>query len=165
MSNGQAENADALTRRADLPGEAVRAHLPQIWTAPYDRASMTVDEMLALARRRLHRLAPQTAAAAMRDGSVLIDVRTSEQRDRDGTIPGAVCIPLNTLEWRADPSCPAHDPRLGSAEVPLIVLCGEGYCSSLAAARLIALGRTATDVEGGFVAWRSVGLPVVAVPS
>jgi rhodanese-related sulfurtransferase len=117
--------------------------------------------MLAQARQRLNRLEPQ-AAHAVRDGSVLIDVRTSGQRARDGDVPGAVPIALNVLEWRADPSSSSHDQRLGSTDVPLIVLCAEGFCSSLAAARLRTLGRDATDVVGGFEAWRRDGLPVLA---
>jgi rhodanese-related sulfurtransferase len=125
---------------------------------------MTVEEMLAQARLALHRLAPQEAAAAMRAGSVLVDVRTRDQQESDGQIPAAVTIPLNVLEWRADPSCSSHDPRLGGREVPLILLCAQGYCSSLAAARLVALGRDATDVVGGFEAWRRSGLPVQAPP-
>jgi rhodanese-related sulfurtransferase len=126
---------------------------------------VTVDEMLAQARQRLGRLEPQAAADAVRSGSVLIDVRTSEQRARDGAVPGAVPIALNVLEWRADPSSSAHDERLGQADVPLIVLCAEGFCSSLAASRLITLGREATDVKGGFEAWRRDGLPVLARPA
>lgn len=122
---------------------------------------MTVDEMLARARQRLHRLEPREAHDAVHHGAVLIDVRTSEQRERDGTVPGAVPVALNVLEWRADPRSPAHDRRLGAADVGLIVLCAEGYCSSLAASRLIALGRDATDVVGGFASWRDSGLPVV----
>lgn len=122
---------------------------------------MTADEMLARARQRLHRLEPHEADVATRHGSVLVDVRTSEQRERDGTVPGAVPIALNVLEWRADPFSSAHDHRLGQTDVPLIVLCAEGFCSSLAAARLTALGRDATDVRGGFAAWRRDGLPVL----
>ncbi len=122
---------------------------------------MTIDEMLAEARQHLRRLEPQAATDAMRSGSVLIDVRTSEQRARDGTVPGAVPIALNVLEWRVDPSSSAYDQRLGQADDPLIVLCAEGFCSGLAASRLVALGRDATDVTGGFVAWRRAGLPVL----
>ena len=126
---------------------------------------MTIDEMLADARALLRRLDPREADEAMRNGSVLIDVRTSSQRERDGTVPDAVPIALNVLEWRADVTSCTHDPRLGGPEVPLIVLCAEGFCSSLAAARLIALGRDATDVRGGFDAWRRRGLAVAAVES
>ena len=122
---------------------------------------MTVDEMLAEARQNFHRLEPPEAAEAVRHGSVLVDVRTSDQLQQDGMAPGAVPVPLNVLEWRADPLSSSRDSRLGAADVPLIVLCAEGYCSSLAAARLISLGRDATDVKGGFVAWRDSGLPIV----
>ena len=128
-------------------------------------SSMTVDEMLAEARQSLHRLEPHEAAQAVRDGSVLVDVRTSDQLERDGIVPGAIPIPLNVLEWRADPLSSAHDARLGAADVPLILLCAEGYCSSLAAARLISLGRAATDVKGGFAAWRDTGLPILRGPA
>ncbi len=122
---------------------------------------MTVDEMLSQARRRLHRLEPHEAAEAVHNGGVLVDVRTTEQREQDGAVPGAIAIPLNVLEWRADPLSSTHDPRLGRTDVPLIVMCAQGYCSSLAATRLIALGRNATDVNGGFAAWRDDGLPVL----
>jgi rhodanese-related sulfurtransferase len=119
-----------------------------------------VDGLLAAARMRLVRLEPRAVVEAIEHGAVLVDVRTSEQRREDGEIPGAVAIPLNVLEWRADVTCPAHDPALGDAGTPLVVVCGEGYCSSLAAARLLELGRQATDVVGGFAAWRDAGLPV-----
>jgi rhodanese-related sulfurtransferase len=122
---------------------------------------MTVDEMLTQSRGQLRRLEPRDAADAMHSGSVLVDVRTTEQRAHDGTVPGAVPTALNVLEWRADPSSATHDRRLGHRDVPLIVLCAEGFCSSLAAARLVTLGRNATDVIGGFEAWRRAGLPVV----
>jgi rhodanese-related sulfurtransferase len=119
-----------------------------------------VDQLLAVARIRFVRLEPLAAAATIEQGAVLVDVRTSEQRRDDGEIPGAVAIPLNVLEWRADVTSPSHDPALGRAGTPLVVLCAEGYCSSLAAVRLLALGRQATDVVGGFAAWRSAGLPI-----
>jgi rhodanese-related sulfurtransferase len=125
------------------------------------RATTTlVDQLLAVARVRFVRLEPLAAAASVEQGAVLVDVRTTEQRREDGEIPGAVAIPLNVLEWRADVTSPSHDPALGSSRTPLVLLCAEGYCSSLAAVRLLALGRQATDVVGGFAAWRSAGLPV-----
>ncbi|MBW3605006.1 MAG: hypothetical protein KY460_08860 [Actinobacteria bacterium] len=77
---------------------------------------MTVDEMLARAQQRLHRLEPHEAAEVVRRGGVLIDVRTTEQRDRDGTVPAAVPVALSVLEWRADPRSSAHDRRLGLAD-------------------------------------------------
>jgi rhodanese-related sulfurtransferase len=122
--------------------------------------SATVDRLLAAARARFVRLEPRDAATMLEQGAVLVDVRTSEQRRDDGEIPGAVAIPLNVLEWRADVTTPSHDPALGTMGTPLVVLCAEGYCSSLAAVRLLELGRQATDVVGGFAAWRTAGLPV-----
>jgi rhodanese-related sulfurtransferase len=122
--------------------------------------SAMVDRLLAAARRRFVRLEPLAAASMIEQGAVLVDVRTSEQRRDNGEIPGAVAVPLNVLEWRADVTSPSHDPALGRTETPLVVLCAEGYCSSLAAVRLLELGRQATDVVGGFAAWRSAGLPV-----
>jgi rhodanese-related sulfurtransferase len=119
-----------------------------------------VDRLLVAARMRLVRLEPLAATTMIEQGAVLVDVRTSEQRRDDGEIPGAVAIPLNVLEWRADVTSPSHDPALGKTGMPLVVLCAEGYCSSLAAVRLLELGRQATDVIGGFAAWRSAGLPV-----
>ena len=122
---------------------------------------MTVEELLAEARRTLIRLEPHAAAAAMRDGAVLVDVRDGRQVMRDGVVPGAVYHPRNVLEWRADPSCAYRDPRIADPAVRLIVMCHEGYQSSLAAATLQRLGLPlATDLIGGFVAWRAAGLPV-----
>jgi len=123
------------------------------------REPVTIDGMLAFARARLERLDAVAAAHALQSDAVLIDVRTSEQRAEDGEIPGAIAIPLNVLEWRADPTTAAYDPRLGGAATLLIALCAQGYCSSLAAARLQDLGREATDVIGGFEAWWAAGLP------
>jgi len=120
----------------------------------------TVDRLLAAARMRLVRLEPLAAATMIEQGAVLVDVRTSEQRRDDGEIPGAVVIPLNVLEWRADVTSSSHDPSLGEEGTPLVVLCAQGYCSSLAAVRLLELGRQATDLVGGFAAWRAAGLPV-----
>ena len=90
-----------------------------------------------------------------------MDVRSEPQRERDGAVPGAAFFPRNVLEWRADPSSPAHDPRFGDLDRPVIVMCDEGYQSSLAAATLQRLGfHRATDLIGGYQAWRAAGLPV-----
>jgi rhodanese-related sulfurtransferase len=122
---------------------------------------MTADELLAEARRGLGRLEPVQAAAAISAGAVLIDVRSELQRERDGVVPGSVFFPRNVLEWRCDPSSPARDERVGDLGRQLIVMCDEGYQSSLAAANLRRLGfERATDLAGGFQAWRSAGLPV-----
>jgi rhodanese-related sulfurtransferase len=120
-----------------------------------------IDEMLAGAQARLKRVTPAQAAAALRDGKVLVDTRAGDNRLRDGSIPGSVHIPLSVLEWRVDPTSGHQSPDLVGHEDDLILICHEGYSSSLAAVRLHELGFTnTTDVIGGFVAWAAAGLPV-----
>ena len=120
-----------------------------------------IDEMLAAARARLRRLTPAEAASAMRDGATLVDTRDGDVREREGTIPGAVHAPLSVLEWRVDPDSADQDPALAGKEDRLILICHEGYSSSLAAIRLHELGFVNTmDVIGGFAAWVAAGLPV-----
>ena len=124
-------------------------------------ARTTIAELLADARRRLTRLDPATARQAMRAGAVLIDIRSDSQIARDGSIAGALVIPRNILEWRLDPASQHRHPRAPQLDDHIILLCDEGYQSSLAAATLQQLGfARATDVEGGFQAWRAAGLPV-----
>ena len=122
----------------------------------------TIDDLLEAARSRLARVDAPQAAAAVDDGAVLVDIRTEAQRSRDGEIPGALRHPRNVLEWRADPASSAHDPALsGDLDRHVILVCHEGYASSLAAATLQDLGfARATDLDGGFEAWRDAGLPV-----
>ncbi len=125
----------------------------------------TIDDLLAQARERLDRVEPREAAAAVAEGAVLVDIRTERQREADGAIPGAVCHPRNVLEWRADPASGHSDPAI-SADLGrrVVLVCDEGYQSSLAAATLRDLGFSrATDLVGGFQAWRAAGLPVVDV--
>jgi rhodanese-related sulfurtransferase len=117
--------------------------------------------MLADARERLTRLTVEEAQEAMARGAAVVDIRSDIQRARDGTIPGAAHVPRNVLEWRLDPECEARDPELASYDRQVAVICDEGYQSSLAAAVLQDLGlERATDVVGGFQAWRAAGLPV-----
>jgi len=124
-------------------------------------ARTTIAELLADARRRLTRLDPATARQAMRAGAVLIDIRSDSQIARDGSIAGAHVIPRNILEWRLDPASQHRHPRAPQLDDHVILLCDEGYQSSLAAATLQQLGfARATDIEGGFQAWRAAGLPV-----
>ncbi|WP_028926040.1 rhodanese-like domain-containing protein [Pseudonocardia acaciae] len=121
---------------------------------------MTIDEMLANARARLHRLPPHAAAQAVADGALLIDIRPDWQRSSEGSIPGAMLIERNHLEWRLDPTSDSRIPEAVSHEVPVIIVCSEGYTSSLAAASLQDLGlHRATDLIGGFQAWRAANLP------
>jgi rhodanese-related sulfurtransferase len=130
-------------------------------TATPDPAPITVEQMLQAARTQLRRLAPGDAHAAVRAGALLIDIRSDSDRGRDGVIPGATFVPRNVLEWRLDPGCPHRDPALARPAAHVILICDEGCQSSLAAATLHQLGlRRATDVIGGFRAWRTAGLPV-----
>ena len=124
--------------------------------------SRTIDEMLAQARGRLQRLDPHQASAAARDGALLVDIRPAAQRAAEGEIPGAMLIERNVLEWRLDPASDAKLPQ-ASYDLRVIVVCSEGYTSSLAAAALQDLGLSAaTDLAGGFRAWQAAGLPVLS---
>ena len=122
---------------------------------------MKVDEMLETARARLDRVGPQRAAELAATGARLVDTRPQWQRDAEGTLPGALVIERNHLEWRLDPTSDARIPEATDHDVTWIVVCSEGYSSSLAAASLQDLGlRHATDLDGGFRAWKAAGLPV-----
>jgi rhodanese-related sulfurtransferase len=126
-------------------------------TAP--PGSRSIDEVLAAARTRIRRLDPDTAYHRLAHGAVLVDIRPAAQRAAEGTVPGALVVERNVLEWRFDPR---SDARLEIADFDLqvIVLCSEGYTSSLAAAALQELGiHRATDVIGGYKAWEVAGLP------
>jgi len=117
--------------------------------------------VLAAARARLRRLTPAEAAAAMRQGRILVDMRDGDVRARDGRIPGAAHVTLSVLEWRVDPTSGYQSAELAGHEDKLILICHEGDSSSLAAVRLHELGyENTTDVIGGFVAWSADGLPV-----
>jgi rhodanese-related sulfurtransferase len=120
-----------------------------------------IDELLARARAGLARVGPHEARDAIGAGALLIDIRSESQRGADGIVPDAIWLARNVLEWRCDPSCEAHDERVGGLERHVIVMCDEGYQSSLAAATLQQLGfACATDLVGGFQAWRAAGLPL-----
>jgi rhodanese-related sulfurtransferase len=123
------------------------------------RSPTGIDELLDQARRRLVRLSPQEAFRAHQDGAVLVDIRPQACREAEGFLPGALVIERTELEWRLDPT---SEGRLlfASRDLRIMIVCSEGYSSSLAAATLQDLGmRHATDVEGGFRAWKAAGLP------
>ena len=123
----------------------------------------TVDDLLAQARLGLARLDPREASEAVAAGAVIVDIRSESQRAHDGVVPGSLFVARNVLEWRCDPRSPHRDDRFDGRESQLILMCNESYQSSLAAATLHDLGLTsATDLAGGFQAWREAGLPVVA---
>jgi rhodanese-related sulfurtransferase len=120
----------------------------------------SIDETLAAARARLTRVSPEQARATCDAGAMLIDIRTAAQRAAAGEIPGSVVIERNHLEWRLDPASDARLPWVTGYDVRPIVICEEGYTSSLAAAALQDLGlASATDVTGGYTAWQAAGLP------
>jgi rhodanese-related sulfurtransferase len=122
---------------------------------------ITLDELLNRARRDLNRVEPEQAAAELAGGALLVDIRPADQRSAGGEIPGATVIDRNVLEWRLAPDSEWRIDSVSGPDTRLIVLCNEGYSSSLAAATLKELGLVnATDVIGGFQAWRSAGLPV-----
>ena len=120
----------------------------------------SIDDVLDETRGRLHRLEPAEAAARMAAGALLVDTRPVAQREADGEVPGALVVERNVLEWRLDPASDARLPEATGHDVEVIVLCNEGYASSLAADSLRALGlHRATDVVGGYQAWAAAGLP------
>ena len=121
----------------------------------------TVEQLLAAARSTLRRLTPEATHAAMRDGAHLIDIRSDTQLATDGTILGAHVVARNVLEWRLDPTCPHRDAELTRSDGLFVLICDEGFQSSLAAATVQRFGsRPVTDVIGGFRAWRAAGFPV-----
>jgi rhodanese-related sulfurtransferase len=112
-----------------------------------------IDEILAEARARLDRVDPQDLADEQASGALVVDTRPVEQRERDGALPGAIVIERNVLEWRLDPASPNSIPE-ASYERRVIIVCNEGFSSSLAAATLRDIGvARATDLAGGFQAW------------
>lgn len=125
----------------------------------------SIDQYLLEVRAGLNRVEPAEAALMAERGALLVDIRPSELRSRDGEVPAAVVIDRNQLQWRLDPQSAHRIPQVDSSDDPysrlIILFCDEGYASSLAADDLQRLGLArATDVEGGFQAWRAAGLPV-----
>lgn len=124
-------------------------------------AASRIDGMLEAARARLHRLTAAEVPGALRDGAYLVDIRPAAQRAREGDVPGALVIERNVLEWRCDPTSDARLPQAVDDDVQWVILCSEGYTSSLAAAALVDLGlHRATDVIGGYHALAADGVLV-----
>ena len=119
----------------------------------------SIDQLLIEARSRLARLTPDEAYRAQQDGAVLVDIRPEASREAEGCLPGAVVIERTVLEWRLDPASLARIP-VASYDLHVVIVCNEGYSSSLAAATLQDLGmHKATDLDGGYRAWKAAGLP------
>ncbi len=124
-------------------------------------ARKSIHDLLREARARLVRLEPHEAHDAFEKGALLVDIRSEEQQRADGSIPGALGIPRNVLEWMLDPDSDHQHPDVGSTDRQIVLICAEGYQSSLACGVLHQLGfARATDVIGGFAAWRDAGLPI-----
>ncbi|MFB7180919.1 rhodanese-like domain-containing protein [Streptomyces sp. NPDC056257] len=124
-------------------------------------APVGIDELLEQVRAGYTRVGPEEAYAASRAGALLVDIRYQALRERDGLIPGALVVERNELEWRLDPRGSHRAPEATGHDLQVVVICNEGYASSLAAASLHTLGlHRATDLTGGFQAWKSAGLPV-----
>jgi rhodanese-related sulfurtransferase len=148
-------------RGAAVPEPADYAERSSDHVAVAEVETRGVERLLAAARERIERFAPEEAcAAAATREALIVDLRSSDERRRHGIVPGSLHVPRSVLEWRADPAGEWRNPQLQGRDV-LILLCAEGYSSSLAAASLVDLGHErAADVVGGFVAWRKEGLPV-----
>jgi rhodanese-related sulfurtransferase len=132
------------------------------WVARPAPLRRTAAELLTEAQRRISpRLEPSEAFAASRDGAVLVDLRSKDERRREGIIPGSLHIPRSVLEWRLDPDSGYSNPHVRPGQ-SVIVFCAHGFSSSFAAATLRELGwQTSTDIVGGFAGWKSAGLPTV----
>jgi rhodanese-related sulfurtransferase len=165
MNEYELEGSELIPRehaseRAERLDREWRAQRPE----PANRTgTLSIDQMLSAARSRLRRLSPFEAHDAVaKTGATLIDIRPEGQRAIEGGIPGALIVERNVLEWRLDPASSARLPIVTDHDFEVIVFCSEGYTSSLAAAALQDLGLwRATDVVGGFHAWRAMGLPNV----
>jgi rhodanese-related sulfurtransferase len=129
-------------------------------------STRSVDELLVEARAALRRVTPDEAREAADAGALIVDIRPVELRIRDGVIPGALVIGRNVLEWRLDPTRTDRVPEMTNHDQVVVVVCDEGYASSLAAVSLQQLGlHEATDLIGGIQAWKAAGLPVEQSPT
>ena len=125
-----------------------------------DRRS--IDELLEDARAGLVRVTAGQLPGEVAAGALVVDIRPVEQRQRDGELPGAIVIPRNVLEWRLDPTSPHRIAEVADHDCRVVLVCNEGYASSLAAATLQQLGlHRATDLAGGYQAWLTANGGVV----
>ena len=125
-----------------------------------------MDALLERARAGVRRLDPVAARDAVAAGALLVDTRTETQRRTQGELPGALVIDRTVLEWRLDPASPDRIPEATGYDLTIVVVCRQGYSSSLAAASLRSLGlHNATDLAGGVEAWIAWGLPMASGPA
>ena len=114
----------------------------------------SVDDLLRSSRRRINRIKPEDLSRVTAAGGIVIDIRPVGQREEEGALPGAIVVDRNVLEWRLDPGSPHRLSELRDLTQPVVVVCSEGYASSLAAASLADLGfEEPGDLEGGYRAW------------
>jgi rhodanese-related sulfurtransferase len=152
------------SRLVPREGASGTAPLDREWRKPVIRTeALSIEQVLSAARARLRRVSPDEAYEAAADtGAILVDIRPEGQRAIEGSITGALVVERNVLEWRFDPASSSRLAVATDYDVQVIVFCSEGYTSSLAAVALQDLGLSrATDVVGGFHAWRAAGLPIV----
>ena len=127
--------------------------------------SKSVDDLLVEARSQIDRVTPQQAQHEVARGAIIVDTRCLEDRRAEGAVPGSVHIPRTVLEWRADPASSDHDHRIADRDARLIIMCNDGYSSSLAAAGLKRMGfARVADLIGGYRGWVGTGLPTEPVP-
>jgi rhodanese-related sulfurtransferase len=121
----------------------------------------SVDQLLTAAREGIERVTPETASALMNAGALLVDIRPEQQRREHGLVPEALWIERNVLEWRLDPRSEWRLPEITGPDIEILVICAEGFSSSLVADTLRTLGHPrSADVVGGVEAWVAAGLPV-----
>jgi rhodanese-related sulfurtransferase len=163
MNEYELEGSRLVPRdRASGKAETAREHVEK--RKALDRTdALNIEQVLSAARLRLRRLSPDEAyKEIVKTGAILVDIRPEAQRAVEGAIAGALIVERNVLEWRFDPASPARLPVATDHDTHVIVFCSEGYTSSLAAAALQDLGLwRATDIVGGFQAWREIGVPIV----
>ncbi|GAA1428761.1 hypothetical protein GCM10009601_42640 [Streptomyces thermospinosisporus] len=161
MSVSSTSEATPLGEAA-TPGEAVPPGEPTAPDGATTGTAVGIDALLERVRSGYERIEPRDAHAAAQAGqALLVDIRYAALRDRDGLIPGALVVERNELEWRLDPQGSHRLPEATGHDLRIVVICDEGYASSLAAESLHRLGlHRATDLIGGFQAWRAAGLPV-----
>jgi rhodanese-related sulfurtransferase len=118
--------------------------------------STSVTDLLDRARRRIHRVGPHELKGIVAEGGLVVDIRPDAQRKLEGSLPGALIVERNVLEWRFDPTGAHRLPKVLGGDQAVVIVCSEGYASSLAAASLVDLGYTrAADLIGGYMAWRA----------
>lgn len=122
--------------------------------------STSADDLLERARGRIHRVGPHELPGIVAEGGLIVDIRPDAQRREEGSLPGALIVERNVLEWRFDPTGSSRLPEAGGTDQPVVIVCSEGYASSLAAASLADLGYVrAADLIGGYRAWRACFYP------